>query len=417
VCRRALRLLAHAQLVRGFKDKAGNVAIIFGLTLPIVVGGAGLAVETSYWYLKDLQLQAAADAAAYAAATDKRSGSSDTQVTNTATEVATDNGYDPSIGTIVVNTPPLSGPNTGGKAVEVILTQPAQRYFTQIFSKSPVIENARAVALYQDAGSACILALNPSNKDSVVFPGVANLNVQNCNVMSNSISPESIETQGSTTTHVGCFLTVGGVDLTGGTTTTDCPEMAKTDQGYVADPLAELPAPDTSGTCLSDSGSERSAGHYCGGMTLQGNVTLDPGIYVVSGGNFKVNAGAVVQGDGVFIYLVGDARVTMNGAAKVDLNAPTSGTYSGVLFMGDRTSSKSTQNVFNGTADSNLTGYLYFASQAVNYTGNFSGHHGCTRVIADTVVWAGSTTMSDNSYCASYGMHTDPSIEIVKLVE
>ncbi|MER8955396.1 hypothetical protein NKH98_22120, partial [Mesorhizobium sp. M0833] len=30
--------------------KSGNVATIFALSLPIVVGGAGLGVETSYWY-------------------------------------------------------------------------------------------------------------------------------------------------------------------------------------------------------------------------------------------------------------------------------------------------------------------------------------------------------------------------------
>ena len=414
---RILSLLGRTQLARGFRDNAGNVAIIFGLTLPIVIGGAGLGVETSYWYLKDLQLQAAADAAAYAAATDKRSGSNSTQVTNTATAVATDNGYDPSIGTIAVNTPPTSGPNAGGQAVEVILTQPAQRFFTLIFSNAPVVEKARAVALYQDAGSACILALNPTKKDAVIFPGVANFKVQDCNVMANSIDPESIETQGTSTTHAGCFLTVGGVDLTGGTTTTDCPEVFKTDQGAVADPFAAVPAPATNGICLSDSASELSPGHYCSGMTLKNTMTLDPGIYVVSGGDFTVNAGANIYGDGVFIYLAGDARVTINGSAKVDLNAPTSGTYSGILFMGDRTSTKNVVNKFNGTADSNLTGYLYFASQPVSYAGNFSGKHGCTRVVADTVSWAGSTTISDNSYCEAYGMHTDPSIEIVKLVE
>ncbi|TIY10354.1 MAG: hypothetical protein E5V16_12455, partial [Mesorhizobium sp.] len=45
---------------------SGNVAIIFALSLPIVVGGAGLGVETSYWYYSSLKLQAVADAAAYA---------------------------------------------------------------------------------------------------------------------------------------------------------------------------------------------------------------------------------------------------------------------------------------------------------------------------------------------------------------
>ena len=34
---------------RLWPSERGNVAIIFALTLPIVAGGAGLGVETSYW--------------------------------------------------------------------------------------------------------------------------------------------------------------------------------------------------------------------------------------------------------------------------------------------------------------------------------------------------------------------------------
>src|SRR5258707_7062632 len=78
------------QLLGGRK---ANVAIIFGLSLPLVVGGAGLGVETSYWYFKDLQLQAAADVAAYAAAIEKRSGSNSTVVAATATSTAVSNGF------------------------------------------------------------------------------------------------------------------------------------------------------------------------------------------------------------------------------------------------------------------------------------------------------------------------------------
>ncbi|MER8409511.1 hypothetical protein NKH16_33570, partial [Mesorhizobium sp. M1307] len=34
--------------------ESGNVATIFALSLPIVVGGAGLGIETSYWYYSSL---------------------------------------------------------------------------------------------------------------------------------------------------------------------------------------------------------------------------------------------------------------------------------------------------------------------------------------------------------------------------
>ncbi|TIU24397.1 MAG: hypothetical protein E5W49_00490, partial [Mesorhizobium sp.] len=64
---------------------SGNVAIIFALSLPIVVGGAGLGVETSYWYYSSLKLQAVADAAAYAGALEKVSGSDKPAIVSAAT--------------------------------------------------------------------------------------------------------------------------------------------------------------------------------------------------------------------------------------------------------------------------------------------------------------------------------------------
>ncbi|WP_292261933.1 pilus assembly protein TadG-related protein, partial [Mesorhizobium sp.] len=84
------------------RDAGGNVAIIFALTLPIVVGGAGLGVETSYWYYSSLKLQATADAAAYAGALEKIQGSSTATITAAVTQSATDNGL--GNGTITVHT-------------------------------------------------------------------------------------------------------------------------------------------------------------------------------------------------------------------------------------------------------------------------------------------------------------------------
>ena len=68
-----------------------------------------------------------------------------------------------------------------------------------------------------------------------------------------------------------------------------------------------------------------------------------------------------------------------------------------------------------GTADSELTGTIYFKSQPVAYAGNFSGQEGCTRVVADTIEWTGSTTL--NQDCTKLGMKDVMSSQIVKLAE
>jgi hypothetical protein len=167
---------------------------------------------------------------------------------------------------------------------------------------------------------------------------------------------------------------------------------------------------------VSTDGSLAGPGTYCGGLTLQGAANLPPGVYYMEG-DLKVNANANVIGNGVTIYMSGSSSVTMNGNATVNLSAPTSGTYSGMLMMGDRscTSCSSTSEQLNGTAASLMTGAIYFPKQNVNYIGNFAGSNGCTQIVADTVTWNGHTHLAAN--CTGYGMRNLQAYEAVRFVE
>ncbi|MEZ2332589.1 pilus assembly protein TadG-related protein [Mesorhizobium sp. RCC_202] len=391
----------------------GNVATIFALTLPVVVGGAGLGVETSYWYYSSLKLQSTADAAAYAGALEKVQGSDTAAITAAATSSAASNGL--GAGAIVVNTPPTSGPNTAKKAVEVILNQSLDRMFTSIFTQTKVPEQARAVALITDASKACDLALNPSASQAMLFSGSTSVKLNGCVVMANSIANDALKVQGSAGLQADCLISAGGVVLNNPVTTV-C-KSPITQALPAADPFASLPPPAAGNPCKSVNGNKTSQtlqpGTYCSGMSLNGNVTLQPGVYVVQGG-MKVNANAVVSGSGVTIFMAGSNTVSMNGNATVTLSAPTSGTYSGVLFYGDRTGTAA-QSTFNGTADSLLTGAIYFPRQQVNYLGNFSGVNGCTQVVADTIQWSGNSTI--NQDCSSLGMKDIPAAQSVAVVE
>jgi hypothetical protein len=130
--------------------------------------------------------------------------------------------------------------------------------------------------------------------------------------------------------------------------------------------------------------------------------------------DFKVNANAVVTGTGVVIYLSCGSTVSMNGTATVQLDAPTTGPYAGILFYGDRDCGTGS-NTFNGTADSRLTGALYFAQQDLNFLGNFSGAGGCSQIVAGTIQWSGNTLI--NQDCTSLGMRDIPAHQRVRLVE
>ncbi|RVD57640.1 hypothetical protein EN828_05780 [Mesorhizobium sp. M2D.F.Ca.ET.185.01.1.1] len=400
------------------EGKGGNVATIFALTLPVVVGGAGFGMETSYWYYSSLKLQAIADAAAYAGALEKIQGSDTATITAAATTSAASNGL--GSGTIVVNTPPTSGPNTAKKAVEVILNQNLDRMFTSIFTQTKVPEQARAVALITDASKACNLALNPSASQAMLFSGSTSVKLNGCVVMANSIASDALKVQGSAGLQADCLISAGGVVLNNPVTTV-C-KSPITQALPAADPFASLPAPAATGGCKNVNGNKTTqtiqAGTYCSGMNLNGNVALSSGTYVVQG-NLKINAGAVITcaapcTNGVTIFMAGSNTVSINGNASVTLSAPTSGTYSGVLFYGDRTGTAA-QSTFNGTADSLLTGAIYFPRQQVNYLGNFSGVNGCTQVVADTIQWSGNSTI--NQDCSSLGMKDIPAAQAVAVVE
>ncbi|BAB48426.1 pilus assembly protein TadG-related protein [Mesorhizobium japonicum] len=391
------------------RSTRANVATIFALSLPIVVGAAGFGVETSYWYYNSLRLQATADAAAYAGALEQISGSDKPTIIAAATQSAATNGL--GSGTIVVNTPPASGPNTAKKAVEVIVAQNINRMFTSIFTQGQVPEQARAVALITNASKACVLALDPSASQAALFSGNTSVKLIGCSVMSNSIASDAIKLQGSAGLQADCLISGGGVSLSNPVTTVCAAPI--TQALPAADPFADLPAPAASNPCQNDNKATLSPGTYCSGMTLKGNVTLSPGVYVVQG-NLKINANAAITGSGVTIFMSGSSSVSINGNASVKLSAPTSGAYSGVLFYGDRTGN-SASSTFNGTADSLLTGAIYFPKQQISYLGNFSGNNGCTQVVANTIQWSGNSTI--NQDCTSLGMRDIPATQSVALVE
>lgn len=395
-------------------SRLGNVSIIFALASPIVIGSAALSVETSYWYFKKHQLQAAADDAAYAAAMELRNGSSQAAVTSAAQTAAGQNGYNSATGAIAVQTPPSSGPYAGvGSAVTVTLSQPLQRFFTQVFSNTPVVETASATANYQTSADACVLALDQSASKGAYFSGSSQLTLTGCVVMSDSFSSSSVYVWGASSLTASCVISSGGVQTkSGGLNDTGC-SQPMTDVPPAPDPFPSLPAPPVASACASGSGGTLQPGTYCGGLSLKGDVTLQPGVYVINGGTLDINGNANITGSGVTFYLTGGATVQMNGNATVNLSAPTSGTYSGILFYGDR-SDTGLSETFNGTASSSMTGTIYFPTDNVTYQGDFAGAQGCTYIVADTVSWSGNTGFNLN--CTQYGMAPIPALSAVKLV-
>jgi len=395
------------------ESESGNIAVISALSLPVLVGLFGLGTDAGYWYFRQRTMQGAADLVAYNATAKLRNGTNASTIVSQATSDAITNGWQSGIGSITVHTPPTSGTHMNGNSVEIILTENEPRFFSAIYTTSTVPISVRAVANYTSSGVACLLALSKTAQQALQFWGNNLTTMNGCNVMSDSMQQNAIAVGGSSAVTVPCAISVGGVAVSSTLNLTQCGSPV-TGAAAAADPYSNLAVPPIPGACTAVSGATLNPGKYCSGMTLQSNITLNPGVYVVDGGTLKINAGANISGSGVTFFLRNGATINFNGNAHMNMSAPTSGTYSGVLFYSDRTQSSQNQT-FNGDSTSRLTGALYFPSQKVTLSGNYSGNNGCMQVVADMIELTGSTTLSGT--CPNTGIQNVPIPGSIALVE
>jgi hypothetical protein len=384
---------------------------------PVIVGFSGLGAETAYWYYRQRDLQAAADIAAFTGAVVKREGATAASITSSATADAASSGWKPALGTIAVNNPPTSGANISANAVEVILTETQPRFFSAIYNPTPITFTVRSVATIAPTSPACILGLNKTASGTVEFWGSAGAALNNCNILSNSLASDSFKLGGSASVTVPCVSAAGGAAVSATLNLTSCPSV-NTNQPQGVDPYKDVPAPPIPASCSSVPGGPSvtlSPGKYKGlSLSGSGSVTFQPGIYVIDGSAtgagcggggsaFSITGNKHIIGTGVMFYLTGGATLSFNGTAELDLTAMTTGDYKGLLFYGDRTQ-PTANNTFNGNNSSTMTGAVYFPSQKINFSGNFSSNSGCMQVIGDIINYTGSGAF--NTTCTGTGMNT-----------
>jgi hypothetical protein len=145
------------------------------------------------------------------------------------------------------------------------------------------------------------------------------------------------------------------------------------------------------------------------GVTL----TLNPGIYILDGGNFSMTGGTLQATGGVTIVLTNHAvggqpgTMTVGGNAIVNLTAPTTGATAGVAIYQDRVTctangNNTCTNSLAGGASQNITGAIYFPNNSLSYNGGSSTGSGCTQLIAYTITFTGGSTF--NSTCTGTGV-------------
>jgi hypothetical protein len=407
-----------------WEDRSGAAGVVLALSMPVTIGGLGFGAEVGYWYFNQRKVQNSADMAAYAGAVALRADRSESIITSAALEAAEETGYNASRGTIVTTAPPASGGFIGdADSVEVTVQENLPRMFSALFNEGDVPVSARAVAQISAGSQTCVLALDEAASGAVTFTGSTDTILVGCTVHSNSLSDTGVVVAGSADVETPCVASSGGVSATSGLNMTLCRSPYEyADQ--VNDPYADVPVPDLSGPCKSQtsfgggSGSTYAVteGHYCGGMTVSRNVNMAPGMYIIDGGELNVGSQGSLNGTGVSFYLTNGATIIMNGTSDVHLSAPSdsSDPYFGVMVFVDRNEPYNTHRI-NGDNDSRVNGAIYAPSGNIEMLGGSTANNGCTQVVARTITFSGNSGIGID--CTGTGVRDIRSSRLVTLVE
>jgi Flp pilus assembly protein TadG len=397
------------RLARG---DSGSAAVLVAISLVPIFGMMGLAIDVGQLRFAKQRLQMTADAAALAGALELNAcgATADCSALETAAQDAlTENGFTGStlqasciptgIGlAISVNNGPCAlgsqNPHNGNTSyVEAVVSQAQPTYFAGMLGIRTVQIMARAEAS-RAGGSNCMFALDPTGAGAFTVDLLAAVYSPNCGIVVESSSNSALSCA------LLASITASQIGVVGGTSTFLCninpPARTHIAVPNPADPLAYLPKPpipscgtnhSTSAThhgsdallTISNTTTLYADNAYCGGIIIQpgANVTFTPGTYFLKStkstdGGLEINLGTAVTGTGVTFYNYGPFGdiafpFTSFTAGGVNLIAPTSGTYAGILFFQDPQNTATA--VIEGTSSWNtvLQGAYYFPNAKVQF--------------------------------------------------
>lgn len=386
-------------------DTRGNVLMLSALAMPLMIGAAGLAMDTVQLTLIQRQMQRQADSAALAGALAKAQGAAAASAANSS--IARDSLVALSKTPVIENAPTAGSyaGNTG--AVRVIIESAQTQVFSDMFRSKPPTLRVEATAASMTNGNYCVVSLEKSSAAGITMQGSAGIDM-GCGLATNSKGVPAVTTGGASTVKVSHVAAVGGL---------------KSSVNYAAntvllpyavpqkDPFATLPTPTVPAGCNAQLNVQPNAvvnvsnpsGTACyRGMNIKGTVTFAPGTYIIDGGTVSFGAQAVVNGSGVTFVLTSAtatgnpsavATLDMDGGAKVNLTATITGTYAGVLFYQDRRAVAGTTNSVNGNALSKFQGAFYFASQDLSFSGDSGMTTDCVQLVSRRVTFIGNTNI------------------------
>jgi hypothetical protein len=439
-------------MMKNSSSEAGQVLVVTALCMLMLLAVMGLALDTGMLFRAKRTEQIAADAAAVASALDYRYNANDESAVLAGRAAAEQNGFtDGASGTSVsINIPPKYGETAGLSGyIEAIVQSPSPTYLMSLFGFNSVMISSRAVA---GTGStyACIWALDKSGS-AVSINGSADLDTPECAIYDDSAASDALTLTG------GGAITAKSIGIVGGYLSSNNGYLTpnpKTGLAPAADPLASLSVPTASTTTCSGTNCNISVSSNSN-ITLQpgtyssisnsggGTITLTSGNYTITGDVTSSSSGSIVFGTGNYtiggkladtgsssmifgsgVYIVGgdlnlsgsgtlsgsgvtfytEGSTSVAGGSSLSLTAPTSGTYSGVLFFQARNDTHSL--TVSGGGGTTVQGILYAPAAAVTLSGGSSGAVMSLDVVSDTLTVTGNGTFTNSNYAADINLNS-----------
>jgi Flp pilus assembly protein TadG len=418
-------------------------------------GFIALGVDVEYLLHAKRMAQGAADAAAIAAAEQWKN--SPTSARAAAVAMAKLNGFDNSLAknpaVVTVGNPTSGNYLNSPLYVEAIVSQPISTFFMQVLShKSTVTVSARAVAAPGQTSPTCVCLEGTTGMD-LNLSNNAKLTPSGCGTTVDSTSSNAVGIVGSaslggaalgiasSTWTLGANVNNGGSIAVGtkvvtGVTAACGPPMPAVPSfnpaQCTADPLAHYGSggsPYSVGPGSDPTLSNTQIGNLVcyNSLTVGTNgdkVTLNSGVYVINGGTLHFLSGANnasnLGGNGVIFYLTGNANLLIDNGANVNLTAPSSGTYSGIVVLqdpGDPTLTvprlPDTQPIsIQGGSNTSFNGAIFAPTSNV-ILGNGSGTAIDADLVAKTLTMNGGGTLNSTA-AANLGTL---SISVAKVTE
>lgn len=192
---------------------SGHATLLTALSMPMLIGGAGLGVDLSQWYLWKRELQFAVDQAAVAAAWARTS-----EATEGTYQTRAEQEYEFNLGVIseFASDPTVRLANyAGGSNNSVIVAASASRGlpFSSMITGDSVTISVFAQASFAEGTSftSCLIAVDEDEDGAITIGGNASLTAS-CGMAALSTDGNAVIANGNPTVDAGWILAAGGID-------------------------------------------------------------------------------------------------------------------------------------------------------------------------------------------------------------